>query len=125
MVDCSKVYVANSGICDGYGVFSKINFKTNAIIETGISKILTNCNGHENPHLFTWSDDIPNKIWAMTSGCATFYNTSNTPNVKMIRNFATNTYQFVALTNIQKDTELFHTYKSINWRKCFDTIKNL
>lgn len=125
MVDCSNVYVANSKICNGYGAYSKISFKKDDIIETGISNILTNCNGHENQHLFTWSDDIPNKTWAMTSGCATFYNTSNTPNVKMVRDFTTNTYQFVALEDIKKDVELFHTYKSIKWRECFDSIKNL
>ena len=40
-----------------------------------------------NPYVFTWSEDIPNKIWAFSSGCATFYNTSLIPNTIMIRYF--------------------------------------
>ena len=125
MVDCSNVYVTTSTVCDGLGAFSKIEFQVDDVIETGISLILNNTNGHENPHVFTWSDTIPNTSWAMTSGCATFYNSSNSPNVKMLRDFTNNTYKFVALRNIKKDEELLHTYKSIRWRKCFDAIKDL
>ena len=125
MVDCSNVYVKNSTVCDGLGAFAKTDFSKDDIIETGIAMVLKNCNGHENPHLFTWSDDIPNTSWAMTSGCATFYNSSNNANVKMVRDFNTNTYKFIALKKINKDDELFHLYKSINWRECFDSIRHL
>ena len=125
MVDSANVYIANSTVCDGFGAFAKNDFLKDTIIEIGIATVLTNCNGHENPHLFTWSDDLPNNTWASTSGCAAFYNQSNTPNVKMIRNFASNTFQFITLRDIKQNEELFHTYKSIKWRKCFAPIKNL
>ena len=43
----------------------------------------------------------------------------------VFRDFKKNTFSFIALQNINKDDELFHIYKSINWRKCFSNIKNL
>ena len=125
MIDCSNVYIAKSTVCDGIGCFAKIEFQKDDIIEIGIASIIKNCDGNENPHLFTWSDDIPNKTWAITSGCAPYYNCSKKPNVKMIRDFKYNIFKIMALHDIEADSELFHTYKSINWRKCFSTIKNL
>ena len=75
-------------------------------------------------HVFTWSDKIPNKTWAIGSGCSTFYNTSLTPNTKMNRNFDNNTFTIEAITNISKGEELFHKYKSLKWRTCFQELNN-
>tara|TARA_B110000046_G_C13017365_1_gene409471 strand:+ start:145 stop:522 length:378 start_codon:yes stop_codon:yes gene_type:complete len=125
MIDCANVYISNSTVCEGIGCFAKIEFQKDDIIEIGIATIMTNCDGNENPHLFTWSNDMPNNTWAITSGCAPYYNCTKDPNIRMIRDFKKNTFSFIALQNINKDDELFHTYKSINWRKCFSNIKNL
>ena len=56
------------------------------------------------------------------SGCATFYNTSLTPNTKMIRDFDNNTFTIHALKDISMHEELTHTYKSLEWRTCFDGL---
>ena len=126
LVNCSSVYVTNSTLIPGeIGVFAECDFDIGDVIEHGIVRVLKHVDGNENPHVFTWSDDIPNTSWAMTSGCATFYNSSNNANVKMVRDFNTNTYKFIALKKINKDDELFHLYKSISWRECFDSIKHL
>ena len=77
--------------------------------------------GHKNPYLFTWSED--KKIWAFASGCGTFYNTSDIPNVKLHRNYEEDKFKITALHNINKGDELMHTYKSINWRECFKELK--
>lgn len=123
MINCEKVYVNNSTICDGYGVFAKTKIKKGELVENGIARILTNCDGNENPHIFTWSDDIPNKTWAFLSGCATFYNSSQSPNVIVNRDFINNTFTIIAIEDINENDELFHTYKSIEWRECFKNIK--
>ena len=125
LINCEKVYVSNSTVCDGLGAFAKGAFDTNDIIETGVAKVLTNCNGHENPVVFTWSDKIPNTTWAVTSGCAMFYNASNTPNTEMIRDFTRNTFTIRAIRPIQAGEELFHTYKSLRWRRCFQDIRDV
>ena len=125
LVNCDKVYVNNSTVCDGYGAFARNNIKQGELIESGIARVLTNCNGHENPVVFTWSNDIPNTTWAMASGCAPFYNSSNNANSKMIRDFNDNTFTIIATRNIEQDEELFHTYKSLQWRECFSDIRSL
>ena len=123
MVDCSNVYVKKSTVCDGFGAFSKNAIQKDEIIETGIARILTNCDGNENPVVFTWSDDVPNTTWAVCSGCAMFYNTSYIPNTYMVRDFDKNTFVIRASCDIESDTELFHKYKSIEWRSCFNPLK--
>ena len=126
VIDCYNVYVKQSGVCDQLGAFATIDFKKDDIIETGVARILKNCDGHENSLLFTWSNDLPNTTWAVASGMASFYNsTVNQPNTEMIRNFIDNSYIIKATRDIKRDEELFHTYKSIKWRKCFSDIRDV
>jgi hypothetical protein len=128
---CSNVYVKESSLSKDNnvfdGAFANKSFKKGEIIEYGIVRILPdNFDGNESPYVFTWSDEIPNKRWAIASGCAPFYNTSiKDKNVNMERNFINNTFKIIANRDIQKDEELLHTYKSLQWRKCFTEIKNI
>ena len=46
-------------------------------------------------------------------------------NVNMERDFINNTFKIIANRDIQKDEELLHTYKSLQWRECFTEIKNI
>ena len=133
MVDCTHVYVKESSFSQPdnvfLGVFSKKNFKEGDIVETGIMRRLSDndnkCfDGMKNPYVFTWSDDIPNHTWAFASGCATFYNTSKKANTYMERYFDTDTFKIIALTDIDKDTELTHTYKSLRWRTVFKDLND-
>tara|TARA_Y100000590_G_scaffold470766_1_gene669749 strand:- start:30712 stop:30999 length:288 start_codon:yes stop_codon:yes gene_type:complete len=85
------------------GAFAKFDFKEDDLIERGLVKRLDKSfDGMNNPHVFTWSDDIPNKTWAFTSGCATFYNTSKTPNTTMIRHFDEDKFEFYTCKDIKK-----------------------
>ena len=124
-VNCDKVYVKKSEICHGEGVFARNSIGAGDLVESGIVRVLTNCDGHENPVVFTWSNDNPNNTWAMASGCAPFYNSINDANTKMIRDFENNTFEIIALREIRKDEELFHTYKSLQWRECFKDLRKL
>jgi hypothetical protein len=54
-MECSGVTLAKSHL-EGL----KKNFTPGEIIEEGVARVLTNVDGHENPILFTWNDDIPN-----------------------------------------------------------------
>ena len=127
---CSNVHVRTSTLSKEDtifdGAFANKDFKKNELIEYGIVRLLPECfEGNDSPFVFTWSNDIPNTKWAMTSGCAMFYNTSlKEPNVRMDRNFDDNTFKIVALRDIQQNEELFHTYKSLKWRKCFQDIRD-
>lgn len=127
---CDNVYVKNSTLSkkDNVfdGAFANKFFKKDEVVEYGIVRLLPEFfEGNESPFVFTWSDDIPNTKWAMTSGCAMFYNTSlKEPNVRMDRNFNDNTFKILALRDIQENEELFHTYKSLKWRKCFQDIRD-
>ena len=117
-IDCSKVYVDKTDI--GFGVFAKIDIKKDQCIEHGIMTRLVNCCGNENPHLFTWSDD--RKVWAIGSGCLTFYNHSDTPNIKKIGNLEEDTLKVIALQDIKAGEELCGTYSSKIWRTCFQSF---
>ena len=129
-VFCSDVYVSKSGFSTEQnifdGAFARVYFQEGDLVEYGIVRILPeDFDGNLSPYVFTWSDEIPNKRWAMASGCATFYNTSiKDANVKMERDFTNNTFKITALKDIEKDEELLHTYKSLQWRKCFTEIKD-
>lgn len=117
-IDCGKVYVEY--VKDkGLSAFARQNIKEGELVEKGIA-ILVNTDGHENSHLFTWSQDKTK--WAYTSGVATFYNTSLTPNCIMNRDFDNNTFTIKALQDIKKDEELTHLYRSLQWRKCFNNL---
>ena len=130
-VSCSNVYVNVSTFAtpDNQfdGAFANIDFKEGDVVEFGIVRVLPEgFDGNNSPFVFTWSDDLPNKTWGMASGCATFYNTSiKDANVKMERDFENNTFVIIALRDIKKDEELLHTYKSLQWRTCFQEIKEI
>lgn len=119
-VNCSKVYVGPAQY--GMGVFAKQNIKQGEIIETGLMMRMTNVDGNENPHLFTWSTD--RKTWAAGSGCLPFYNhTSGEPNMKKHGDLSADTMVVVALRDIKMGEELVSQYYSASWRKCFSDLK--
>eukprot|EP00602_Paraphysomonas_sp_CaronLab_P004225 CAMPEP_0185026864 /NCGR_PEP_ID=MMETSP1103-20130426/11414_1 /TAXON_ID=36769 /ORGANISM="Paraphysomonas bandaiensis, Strain Caron Lab Isolate" /LENGTH=142 /DNA_ID=CAMNT_0027560595 /DNA_START=59 /DNA_END=487 /DNA_ORIENTATION=- len=115
-MDCSKVYVKQSPL-GGDGAFAAVALKAGELVEFGMARRLTNVNGHENPYIFTWSED--RTVWAFCSGAATYYNTSKDPNCRFVRHFDEDRFEVFALRDIAKDEELTHTYKSIGWRECF------
>jgi SET domain-containing protein len=78
---------------------------------------LVNVDGHENPHLHTWSDD--KKTWAIGSGCFSYYNHSDEPNIKKVGDLKNDTMKIIALRDIKKGEELRNSYMSKSWRKCF------
>ena len=121
-VECSKVNVKQSFLSNGgLGAFANKNIKEGELIEKGVVRLI-DFDGNQNPYVFTWSDDKTK--WAFASGCATFYNTSLTPNTKMVRDFDNNMFSIYALKDIDINDELTHTYKSLEWRTCFDGLKN-
>ena len=133
MVDCSNVYVSVSNFSSEnnqfMGAFSKKKIMNGELVEMGIMRRLSNnenkaFNGMKNPFVFTWSDDNPNHTWAVASGCATFYNSglNADTNTKMIRHFDTDTFKIIATKDIEKDEELTHTYKSLEWRDEFKEL---
>ncbi len=124
IVNCSRVYIAQSGVCPGLGAFAKTSFGEGEVVEKGIARVLTpHCDGQINPHLFTWSDLLPNTTWAVLTGCAMVYNSSRDPNTEMIRDFSKNTFIIKAKRAIREGEELFHTYKSLEWRNCFADLR--
>lgn len=125
LVNCQNVLVSQSTVCDGHGAFAKKDFQEGEVIEFGIARVLENCDGHENPVLFTWSDSLPNKRWAFCSGCAPFYNSSRSANCRMERDFLNNTFIIKAVRQITAGEELFHTYRSLEWRECFRDIRGV
>ena len=118
-VDCSKVYVDQSS--HGAGVFAAVAIATGEIAERGIVRRLpASFDGNDSPHVFTWSDD--RTIWAIGSGCSTFYNCSESPNTEMLRDFENDTFEIRALRDISEGEELRHVYKSLTWRSCFSDL---
>mgnify|MGYP000037372147 CR=1 FL=1 len=136
-IDCSKVYVdcssfsSEDNVFDG--AFANEDIKNGDLVEKGLMRRLsTNENkafdGMKNSHVFTWSDDIPNYTWAYPSGCATFYNSrlAGQVNTRMVRFFDEDRFEIYAIKNIEKNDELTHTYKSLEWRSVFAPLfKNL
>ena len=74
LMDCSKVRV-KADKWGGAGAFAACDIAKGEVVERGIVRVLTNCDGNENPYVFTWSDDMPNTTWAAGSGASTYYNT--------------------------------------------------
>ena len=92
-------------------------------MEYGIARVVP-FDGNKNTHLFTWSDEIPNTTWAILSGVAMFINTNKEElcNCELFRNFSLNTFKVHATRDIQKGEELFHLYKSLSFRRCFQEL---
>jgi hypothetical protein len=123
LIDCSKVYVDHSPIADaGVGAFAATDIAEGDVVEHGIVRRLpTAFDGNSSPHVFTWSAD--RTVWAIGSGCSTFYNHSEDPNTHMTRDFASDTFEIRATRDIAKGEELTHTYKSAAWRECFEDLR--
>jgi len=122
IVSCGNVYVMNMQY--GAGAYAARDIAAGEMVEQGIVRRLTNCDGNENPYVFTWSDDIPNTTWALGSGCATFYNTASEEeaNTHMVRFFAEDRFEIHATKDIKEGDELLHVYKSKQWRTCFSDL---
>ena len=119
-VDCSKVYVDKSP--HGAGVFAGCDFASGDIVEQGIVRRLPEgFDGDNSPYVFTWSDD--RTVWAIGSGCSTFYNSSESPNTEMLRDFENDSFEIRALRDIREGEELRHEYKSLSWRGCFADLE--
>lgn len=119
LVECSNVSVKISEK-GGAGAFANKDFQKNELIEKGIVRIVP-VDGNNSPYVFTWSED--RTVWAIGSGCSTFYNSSsNDPNTYMVRHYQENRFEIFANRDIQQGEELLHTYKSLNWRTCFVPI---
>lgn len=124
LVDCTKVFIKN---VEGKGAstFAKQDIRQGELVEYGIMRRLENFDGNKSPYVFCWSDDIPNHTWAFSTGCAAFYNTSLTPNTSMTRFFDEDRFEIHALVDIKKGDELFHKYKSLAWRECWDELREI
>ena len=123
LVDSSRVYVKNDEY-GGAGCFASVDMAEGVEVERGIVRVLTNCDGNENPYVFTWSDELPNTTWALGSGCSTFYNTTEegSANTHMIRDFANKSFSIVATRDVKAHDELLHVFKSKTWRTCFKVL---
>ena len=121
VVYCDKVYVKKTKD-KGLGVFAKNYIKKGELIEKGVIRRIE-IDGNDCPYLFTWSED--RSVWGFGSGCSTFYNTSLKPNTKMVRYYDEDRYEIYSLRNIERNEELTHKYKSLQWRKCFEDLRNM
>lgn len=122
LVDCSRVYVDESK--GGVGVFAARHIAADELVERGITRRLPpDFDGDACPHVLTWSED--RSVWAIGSGCSTFYNCSNEPNTEMIRDFENDRFEIRALKDIEADEELTHVYKSLAWRTCFADVRDV
>ena len=119
-IDCSNVNVLETE-GKGMGAFASKQVLNGELVEKGLIRRI-DCNGTENPYLFTWSEN--KDVWGFASGCATFYNTSLEPNCKVIRNFESDTFEIYALKDITEGEELTHKYKSLEWRECFKELND-
>jgi len=120
-VRCEKVYVDDASI-GGVGAFAACDIAAGEEVERGIVRRLPRgFDGNESPYVFTWSED--RTVWAIGSGCATFYNCSTDPNTEMFRDFENDTFVIRALRDIARGEELTHTYKSLHWRSCFSDLR--
>lgn len=121
LVQCSKVVVAESGD-KGVGAFAACAIREGEVVERGIVRRLPSAfDGNSSLYVFTWSED--RTVWAIGSGCSTFYNCSDTPNTEMRRDFENDTFEVIALRAIPKGEELTHVYKSLQWRGCFADLR--
>lgn len=132
-IDCSKVYVKKSSFSneqtgDFDGAFAAVPIKEGELIEKGIVRRLPDgFDGNTCPYIFTWSNERPNKVWSMASGCAPFYNTckEGDANTRMVRHFDEDTFEIYATKDIAEGEELLHTYISLKWRTCFSELNQI
>ena len=121
LVQCGKVFVAESSD-KGVGAFAACAIREGEVVERGIVRRLPpSFDGNSSPYVFTWSED--RTVWAIGSGCSTFYNCSETPNTEMKRDFENDIFEVIALRAILEREELTHVYKSLQWRGCFADLR--
>jgi hypothetical protein len=98
------------------------------LVEKGVMRRLPDgFDGNTCPYIFTWSEERPNKIWGMGSGCSPFFNTDREgkANTHMVRYYDEDRFEIFATRDIEKDEELTHTYVSLKWRTCFADINEI
>merc|ERR1712037_433361 len=130
---CNDVEVRESTLCQGMdisfdGAFARRAFTRGEEVERGVVRRLPeNFEGDEWQLCFTWSDEVPNRVWAVASGCAPFYNTAlpEESNTKMHRDFKKDAFIITATRDIEAGEELFHTYKSLSFRRCFSDLNEM
>ena len=130
---CENVYVTRSRFSnettgDFDGAFAGTSFKEGDLIEKGVMRRLPDgFDGNKCPYIFTWSNEQPNHVWAMGSGCSPFYNTNKegVANTRMVRYFDEDRFEIFAIRDIEVDEELTHTYLSLRWRECFRDLSDL
>ena len=106
----------------GCGAFAARDIGAGELVEAGIVRRLPpGFDGQTSPHVFTWSAD--GTVWAIGSGCSTFYNCSDEPNTTMERLFDEDRFVITALRDIREGEELTHVYKSLTWRACFADLR--
>jgi SET domain-containing protein len=121
LVECSKVFVAASAH-GGVGAFAATPIRAGELVEAGIVRRLPlGFDGNTSPYVFTWSED--RTVWAIGSGCSTFYNCSDDPNTEMHRHYDRDSFEIYALRDIEEGEELRHVYKSLRWRACFEDLR--
>ncbi len=121
MVDCDKVFV-DASPRGGAGAYAACAIAAGDVVEAGIVRRLpADFDGNTSPYVFTWSED--RTVWAIGSGCSTFYNCSDDPNTEMFRDYANDTFVIRALRDIEEGEELTHVYKSLRWRTVFSDLR--
>ena len=121
LVDCSKVYVKSDRF-GGAGSYAAVPIRKGELVERGIVRRLP-VDGNHCPYVFTWSED--KTVWASGSGCSVFYNASLDGNetTEMKRFFDEDRFEIYALRDLQPHEELTHLYKSMEWRACFQDLR--
>lgn len=130
---CENVYVtkssySNEATGDFDGAFARVAFSSGDLVERGIMRRLpTGFDGNTCPYIFTWSNERPNHVWAMGSGCSPFYNTNKegAANTRMVRYFDEDRFEIFATRDIRAGEELTHTYISLQWRECFSELNKI
>ena len=121
LIDCSNIIVRQTDK-KGLGAFARNKILKGELVEKGIIRRI-DVDGNTNPYLFTWSDN--KDVWGFASGCATFYNTSRSPNTIVNRYYDEDRFEIYAIQDIDKNEELTHIYKSLEWRKCFSDLREM
>ena len=97
----------------GLGVFAGEEIAPGALIETCYVLALIGVPDETSlwEHQLSWTEESD----AIASGCALFYNHSDTPNVKMLRDIEGEAIQVFALRKIEDNEELFVQYACKPW----------
>jgi len=133
-VDCSKVSIQESTFSTPTnkmdGAFANVDIMKGELVEKGIVRRIGDrdnraIDGMKCPYVFTWSDEVPNHTWALGSGCSTFYNSAldKDANTTLTRFYDEDRFEIYATRDIKMGEELTHTYKSLEWRDVFESLR--